>query len=424
MAGYGLTQAAQLGLNAYYTADDRTRRAEQDQENQRRYDAGLIRQERDDEERKLARDQSTNYQTQQQMMNTQDWETKRAEDQKKMANEGIYEAAIALKNNMPDQANSGFNATGSILGEFKPNGKGGWNLHKEDGTVRPFDPDKTIAYYSQLTNKAQKDSDYQTATDKPIYDSRTGKWITPPNPATYGGGEGGGKPTETERKIRESIARGTPRKLAEAEAYGYTQKVQDPTNLSTKWIDLRSNEPIGELSIDGKWSLNPKYSDDAPQSQVVQPPQSGYKALWEPGQEQGQGQAGAAAPQSQGLKPQSLPPQRPVLRTREAIATEKARNSPAGLAQQVQSDIAATPVRMNQQTRGMAGNFGLTGTANRGQEYTAMAQAMTRVEKDLRQLTLPDENDLIEALQFAVGSGDQAKADEYQRILQENFGAK
>lgn len=104
------------------------------------------------------------------------------------------------------------------------------------------------------------------------------------------------------------------------------------------------------------------------------------------------------------------PPRRPLV-TREQRQ-----------AQAVRGSVPTSP-----QANRMASEFGMAHSATlgeRGESYNEMAMAATNVEKNLRQGLLPDENDLFEALQFALGKGDQAKAQQYQQILEDNYGVR
>lgn len=202
------------------------------------------------------------------------------EKMREIEREGVVEAMQLLDAGMPNEAAQAFNSGGKRKTRgFRPHPakQGFWIGSDEQGQEGEINPKMILQAYGKWKEQAPIELNYGSKLVE-----RSGRVIVD-NPrmdagASAEGGVGGGlNPSTTEKKIRESIARGTPRRLAEGEAYGYIQKVQDPTTLSTKWIDLRSNEPVGELSMDGKWSLNPKYIEDeqsAGDMGELPPPQS------------------------------------------------------------------------------------------------------------------------------------------------------
>lgn len=200
------------------------------------------------------------------------------EKMREIEREGVVETMQLLDAGMPNEAAQVFNSGGQRKTRgFRPHPAkpGVWIGSDEQGREGEINPKTVLRAYGQWKEQAPIELKYGSK----LVDG-SGRVIAN-NPRMDAGTEDGGggalNASATEKKIRESIARGTPRRLAEGEAYGYIQKVQDPTTLSTKWIDLRSNEPVGELSMEGKWSLNPRYiEDEQPSGDMGQlpPPQS------------------------------------------------------------------------------------------------------------------------------------------------------
>lgn len=338
----------------------------------------------------------------------------------KMRDEGVFDAAKMLRHGNPAEAARIYNTKGTdkIQGFYKSGGK--WMVREDDGDTYEFDVDSIIAQNTP-PEKGRYSSDKYG-----VLDTATGKLA--PHAGEGGKGLSGMMVTDKgEYMIPVHTPLGTisvPFSNSEALSY-YKQNFRFPDEslmmYSPDEYEKQLSEALKKAPPYEQWLAQfpvAGVGGEKPQPAQTTGAAPDFSHLWN-----GNRPAGTAAT-AQPQPAQPAPQPRQQLRRREEIEAEQYRNSPQGRAEQLKTDIANTPRGMMEQSRGMAQRFGLEGGAglqDRGKAYTDMAMSETRVSAALQRGILPDENDLIEAIQFAMGVGNAAKASKYEAILNENY---